>query len=233
MKNIYVLPTDKPSRLVLDDTTQNLILINKGEALWGNQHIYITSDDSEIKDVDWYLDTTVNEIFKNDKIFLNGFGYKKIILTTDPLLAPDVRKIDDEFLEWFVKNPNCEEVEVGYGWIRLTETDNEGYWVSIPDKQFEMQQEEPKQETVGKQFYESADKVITVNKQETLEEFIESQPYYGSCTTEYLEGIEVGAKWQAQRRYSEEEVKHIVSEALQSALVKVDLEQWFKQFKKK
>ena len=96
-----------------------------------------------------------------------------------------------------------------------------------------MTKEEPKQETVGKQFYESADKVITVNKQETLEEFIESQPYYGSCTTEYLEGIEVGAKWQAQRRYSEEEVKHIVSEALQSALVKVDLEQWFKQFKKK
>lgn len=45
---------------------------------------------------------------------------------------------------WFVKNPSCEEVEVGYGWIRLTETDNEGYWVFIPDKQFEMQQEEPK-----------------------------------------------------------------------------------------
>jgi len=33
--------------------------------------------------------------------------------------------------------------------------------------------------------------------------------------------------------HSEEEVKHIVSEALQSALVTVDLEQWFKQFKKK
>ena len=34
-------------------------------------------------------------------------------------------------------------------------------------------------------------------------------------------------------KYSEEEVKHIVSEALQSALVKFDLEQWFKQFKNK
>jgi hypothetical protein len=33
--------------------------------------------------------------------------------------------------------------------------------------------------------------------------------------------------------YTEEEVRHIVSEALQSALVTVDLEQWFKQFKKK
>jgi hypothetical protein len=35
------------------------------------------------------------------------------------------------------------------------------------------------------------------------------------------------------KKYTEEEVKHIVSEALQSSLVKVYLEQWFKQFKKK
>ena len=42
-----------------------------------------------------------------------------------------------------------------------------------------------------------------------------------------------GAKWQAERSYSEEEVKHIVSEALQSALVGYDLEQWFTQFRKK
>ena len=38
---------------------------------------------------------------------------------------------------------------------------------------------------------------------------------------------------QQERSYSEEEVKHIVSEALESILVKVDLEQWFKQFKNK
>ena len=40
--------------------------------------------------------------------------------------------------------------------------------------------EEPKQET-------------------TLEEFIESQPYYGTCTYEYKEGIEVGTKWQKEQ----------------------------------
>ena len=45
-----------------------------------------------------------------------------------------------------------------------------------------------------------------MNKKQTLEEFINSQPYYGSCTTEYLEGIEEGAKWQEQRMYSEEDV---------------------------
>jgi hypothetical protein len=42
-----------------------------------------------------------------------------------------------------------------------------------------------------------------------------------------------GAKYMAEKMYSEEEVKFIVSEALQSALVTVDLEQWFEQFKKK
>ena len=44
------------------------------------------------------------------------------------------------------------------------------------------------------------------NKQEALEEFINSQPYYGSCTTEYLEGIREGAKWQKERMYSEEDM---------------------------
>ena len=42
-----------------------------------------------------------------------------------------------------------------------------------------------------------------------------------------------GAEWQAERMYSDEEVKKIVCKALESALVTVDLEQWFKQFKKK
>ena len=36
-----------------------------------------------------------------------------IILTTNKLLIKDgVQKIDDEFLEWFVRNPNCEFINV-------------------------------------------------------------------------------------------------------------------------
>jgi hypothetical protein len=128
--------------------------------------IYITSNE-EIKDGDWLIvndedvmqmkssydnDMSGEDIWVGDS--LNGYATyknncKKIILTTDDqLIQNGVQAIDDEFLEWFVKNPSCEWVEVGYGWIRLDETDNEGYWVSIPDKQFEMQQEEPKQLTV-------------------------------------------------------------------------------------
>ncbi len=48
-------------------------------------------------------------------------------------------------------------------------------------------------------------------KEQTLEEFINSQPYYGHGTPEYLEGIEVGAKWQAERMYSEEELRNAMN----------------------
>jgi hypothetical protein len=43
-----------------------------------DNYILITSDE-EIKAGDWYLDTTIDVVFKNDKMFLNGVGYKKVI----------------------------------------------------------------------------------------------------------------------------------------------------------
>ena len=37
----------------------------------------------------------------------------KIILTTNKLLIKDgVQAIDDDFLEWFVKNPSCEFINI-------------------------------------------------------------------------------------------------------------------------
>ena len=74
-------------------------------------------------------------------------------------------------------------------------------------------------------------------KQETLEEFIEKtidESFEIELASSKIEKyMNLAVKWQQERSYSEEEVKHIVSEALQSALVKFDLEQWFEQFKKK
>ena len=113
-----------------------------------NDNIYITSD--EDKEVDWIL--YCNSVYKVLRINSNNrpvvkmsdgefelSNWNKIILTDNKDLIKDgVQAIDDEFLEWFIQNPSCEEVEVGYGRIRLTETDNKGYWISIPDKQFEM-----------------------------------------------------------------------------------------------
>ena len=75
-------------------------------------------------------------------------------------------------------------------------------------------------------------------KKETLEEAAEiifpHKPFVKvDITNKKREAFIEGYKLAQQRMYSEEEVKHIVSEALQSALVTVDLKQWLEQFKKK
>jgi hypothetical protein len=52
-------------------------------------------------------------VLKNDSLKFIDNNCKKIILTTDQDLIKDgVQEINDEFLEWFVKNPSCEEVKV-------------------------------------------------------------------------------------------------------------------------
>lgn len=123
MKNIHVLPTDKPSRLVGSRLNLSLkdIPIPSFET-FKTYNIYITSDE-EIKEGDWcillenhYVNGGIGKYNTKKAI---GYGlhntkfFKKIILTTDKDLIKDgVQAIPDEFLEWFVKNPSCEEVEV-------------------------------------------------------------------------------------------------------------------------
>ena len=112
MKNIHLIPTDKTSRLFLKE---NILLLNnqytlqevfpKGKC----QNIYITSDE-EIKFNDYITDSYKVWQWKDNSSLL---GRKKVILSTDQDLIKDgVQAIDDEFLEWFVKNPSCEEVVV-------------------------------------------------------------------------------------------------------------------------
>jgi hypothetical protein len=123
MKNIHVLPTDKPSQLYAKD--DNYKLANSTMAMdwyvssvgYKPYNIYITSDE-EIKEGDWFLNTLKNQVNKCDDLIheknVNLSSWcKKIILTTDKDLIKDgVKAIDDDFLEWFVKNPSCEYVEV-------------------------------------------------------------------------------------------------------------------------
>jgi hypothetical protein len=111
-----------------------------------DQILYITTDE-EIKEGDWIIDLVRNEISKANGLS-NGDSYlvldsdsftttnqcKKIILTTDQDLIKDgVQKIDDEFLEWFVKNPNCEEVEVRYEVLKPFQSIDKGYILRLPD----------------------------------------------------------------------------------------------------
>ena len=110
MKNIHILPTDKPSRLV---KIKDNLFYTTTENIPGGvyQHIYITSDE-KAKEGDWgYIPFQGGNVKLVGKYFADD--WKKIILTTDQDLIEDgVQAIDDEFLEWFVKNPSCEEVEV-------------------------------------------------------------------------------------------------------------------------
>ena len=121
MKNIYLLPTKKPSKLVkiyndVNRETFTLKLnVEVNDSFKEYVNIYITSDE-EIKKGDWVLNPiykTVYKWIKNSDIYFDRIDAKKIILTTDQDLIKDgVQDIDNEFLEWFVRNPSCESVEV-------------------------------------------------------------------------------------------------------------------------
>jgi hypothetical protein len=191
MKNIHVLPTNKPSRLCKSKITQKLsmsdVLSFYGDGTY-NQHIYITNDD-KIKegDRDFYIiandrdKTWINRIEKvieskidpkHGKVLIlsSGFIYIdegcKIILTTDPGLIKDgVQEIDDTFLEWFVKNPSCEKVivEIDYNkWKKGNITISNCYEIIIP-------KEEPKQ-TVEQYEQQGLEKYAYEFQQETPEE---------------------------------------------------------------
>lgn len=274
MKNLFILPTNKPSRLANRDSN-NKLEVSEKNTLFVNgfgftpQNIYITSDE-EIKKGDWCLYNKNHNSRNQDWILIKCGKIEseemhpisegklllwmiKIILTTDQDLIKDgIQPVPDDFLDWFVKNPSCEEVEVGYGWIRLTETDNEGYWVSIPNKQFEMQQEEPKHPKVlsengNELFFDKEGNLIKEEpKQENLEEVVFKR-YPRSLSekdSELRNEFLMGAKWQQEqdkKLYSEKEVLELLNNfnkhTLQLQKLKLgnsfNVKEWFEQFKKK
>jgi hypothetical protein len=178
---------------------------------FNNKNIYITSNE-EIKYDEYYLGEDNNIYCLVTTVNYNG---KKIILTTDQDLINDgVQAIDDEFLEWFVKNPSCKSVKTdlvpvnefnskitvgGYGFDKFI------YKIIIP-------QEEPKQLT---------DLEIAIKLEE-----IDREEYQS------VKDFSRGAKWQAKRMYSEEEVIKIVEKSRETGLTAEYL-LLTKQFKKK
>jgi hypothetical protein len=201
MKNLHLLPTDKRSRLYIGDNL-NFVFgmiqtsIQSRNDYFTNQHIYITSDE-EIKEGDWVYDIFKNAcpVIKQLKTEEEVLGVQetelKIILTTDQDLIKDgVQPIDYEFLEWFVKNPSCEEVEVAndlkyFNVDELRErhlkglphlySESIGYKIIIPKKEHriltveafnkaKISYKEPKQDEIMERF------IANAKQQETLEE---------------------------------------------------------------
>jgi hypothetical protein len=208
MKNIHVLPTDKPSRLCKSKITQKLsmtdVLSFYGDGTY-NQHIYVTSDE-EVKEGDWFImsgfilrkcDYVDNYMIIDTTQGKHFFSVcKKIILTTDQDLIKDgVQAIDDEFLEWFVENPTCEEVEVE-DYYNPT---NMVYGINTSPYKIIIPQEEPKQETLE----EAAERFYPLSKGGSM-----WMPSADDCNkANKQEGFIEGAKSDAARDYWFEQFK--------------------------
>jgi len=259
MKNIHLIPTDKPSRLYKSKITQDVFISDNrsqhGDATY-NVNIHITSDE-EIKEEDWYYLPRTNSVYKciEDPTELNlerRLGVAKIILTTDQDLIKDgVQAIDDEFLEWFVKNPSCEIVEVE-SWETKGEW-NLDYKIIIPQDEAKQRAKnymslkgalEPKQIKCycGHTSYCDCSP-LEEPKQETLEEAAErySQELLDAKAIQFHEKSWIKAmfiwvaKWQQERMYSDEEVLIILEEFKRYLSFGDEIAQaeWFEQFKKK
>jgi hypothetical protein len=121
MKNIHILPTDKPSRLIIYSTLLNEFrLLDEPIEDWKHKkNIYITSDSKFVRDE--YITDGIEVIKATPKLvdaqgLVDRRDWKKILMTTDPELIKDgVHPIGEEFLQWFVENPTCIKVEVVYG----------------------------------------------------------------------------------------------------------------------
>ncbi len=249
MKNIHVLPTPNSSRLSYNEN--GVLKLNRLQWRKGTQNIYITSDE-EIKEGDWFMSDFNSFPLHNIKELSERegtLGWKqkdlknnlKIILTTDQDLTKDgVQAIDDEFLEWFVKNPSCEEVEVKRGYLGM------GGFVetAVQHRYFD------ETKIIFRYHYEI---IIPKEepKQETLEEVADRlYPYevgYGvfdrNCEIDIeRERFVEGAKWQQEQdmnKYGKEDLKQAFNVGFnvgyndETSPSYLTFEKWFEQIKKK
>jgi hypothetical protein len=245
MKNVHVLPTDKPSRLIIYSTLLNEFrLLDAPIDDWMHKrNIYITSDeelpyDSSIFDSGaFYHRDPVGDIHIITKHTFkpNPHFCKRIILTTDQDLIKDgVQAIEDEFLEWFVKNPSCDKVEIESLSIRDGKL---GYLIRKPQEEPEIS-DEAKERAKN---YMALKGALDV-KEETLEELgLYDETEHLLSTQANKERLLEDVKEETQRRYSEEDVREAFRQGETNVVYseKYGLEyrlsesKWLEQFKKK
>jgi len=211
-KNIWLLPTNKPSRLSINCETDLLQLGLDNRMFHDDMHIYITSDE-EIGTDEYYFHLKNNEYYNSGRIEeldKDMKFWKKIILTTDPDLIKDkVLAINDEFLEWFVKNTNCEQISVeevyfhGNGYYKaseLSEQEREKYSFM---KEYKIII--PKEETKPKTMLESLQEYFkNTPKEKVLEDWNEFQHLdnEGITVKEFLENQKQETLKEAAREYN-------------------------------
>jgi hypothetical protein len=253
MKNIHILPTDKPSRIRIGNNgnfvfglMQNSIT-SKNDS-YTNQNIYITSD--EYIGLSYYLDgNLIRKGVIDDKQYWEvRKDYKKIILTDNPYLIKNgVQAIDDEFLQWFVKNPSCERVEVKEK--QHFEADKSKRINPLNGVYYSYKIIIPKEE---RKYFDCQgiikEGICFCNRAEAKQETLEEAAEKWHDSTEENKGFpkikafKEGAKWQEQnsdKKYSEEEVRELFNHYKEEfsiyrnlQILNVQFEEWFEQFKK-
>ena len=258
MKNIYLTPTKIGEGSLFMDSIDNKLILKPDNTniVFKDCEYYNVNiiSDEKIKRGDWVLsfleDESYGTSFKiEENHFYCGFDFeedlKKIILTTDQELINDgVQAIDDEFLEWFVKNPNCEEVEV------VEELNMNGkngldrarfvYRINIP-------KEEPTMITDWLNEHGNPEISRKVEKEAELKEAAISyaeESCNGQFPIEYAREQVVkhtkndfieGARWQSERMYSEEDLREAfnVARHIGRKNIAYEFDEWFNRHKKK
>jgi hypothetical protein len=246
MKNIHLLPTDKPSRLFLKENTlllNNQYTLQKIFTKGKCQNIYITSDE-EIKEGDWIINLEANRISKADfrKDILKSYiakHFKKVILSTDQdLINNGIQAIDDTFLEWFVKNPSCESVEVKhknvvqYGNMTMYDHNGDGSYYFCTNCEVETSKSKKELLKFGVEYYK-----IIIPQEEPKQETIE-EPDYDKIKQSLVELRKQPMSFVLEEKmYSEKDLREAFFSGCQSERqIKPRIkcwEEWFKQFKKK
>jgi hypothetical protein len=221
MKNIHLLPTTKEQHSIIQKNGGLLLVQTPDKVYTGTKlNIYITSDEKPKKG-DWCYDRSVEgRLVRYTELPKHWVDtQKKIILTTDQdLIVDGVQAIDDDFLEWFVNNPSCEFVEIS---DLLIVTQNEPliqhqgskplvaphtiiYRIIIPKEDLTKEEEDTF-------FVNHVCGTQEESKQETLEEAAQRMWNDPNEQLTSKSSFIEGAKWQAERMYSEDEVRNIAN----------------------
>lgn len=247
MKNIFLKETDQESELYYNTHT-NVYGHSKNVLSMGgwvvNQFIYITSDERNYKYGDYVFYIITNSIIEVTKTTAGLFkwrgddpnDFKKIILTNDPSLIEDgVQEVNSSFLSFYAENtPDYVEVEK---WL-----DDEGKRFYSLD--FSPKKELKTEENIIDNWLENNGNPEIMKKVEREAEELELQYYaenfsknhsiYDSAKDDTEYGFINGAKWQAERMYSEEEVVALIHR-FNYDLVNSNIEtfkEWFDEHKK-
>jgi hypothetical protein len=215
MKNIHILPTENPSSLFEID---GHLIINKEQLIQPKyyRNIYITNDE-DINENDYIITKDGRLVQVSYLLSKDLEEASKVILTTDHDLFKDgVQAINDEFHDWFVKNPSCESVETYSLGIENSDTGESGHYkyeIIIPQEETKQEQKQHLIDLMRldeeQQILEEAAENYSIIHGEKYE--VKGELHFVNTFNDIENAFIAGAEWQAKQMYSEEEVRNIAN----------------------